>query len=48
MSLYYSKNEKFNGLISHIKKNQDLWLNFLNSENPENQIPDGWQNNQIQ
>ena len=37
-----SENEKFNGLISHITKNQDLWLNFLNSENPENQIPEGW------
>ncbi|CAD8134930.1 unnamed protein product [Paramecium octaurelia] len=38
------QNQTFNRLIDNLNKNEDRWLNFLNDEAPENDIPTQWYN----
>ena len=42
------ENQSHGELVNHIQKNEDLWMAFINTESPEDEIPIGWESHQQQ
>ena len=43
-----NSNDRYCRLIDHIQRNEDTWLNFYSCENPEDEIPNGWENQMLE
>lgn len=43
-----NSHERYNGLIGHMQKHEPIWLSFCECENPENEVPQGWENRSMQ